>query len=83
MNYWLNKNQAVKTVSQYAYRLLEEVRGLSHGDPENRNLLIQGDNLEALKALIQLRRAGEMHLHRPPYTHARPSAITTTTKPTI
>ncbi len=25
---------------------------LSYGDPDNRNLLIQGDNLEALKTLI-------------------------------
>jgi adenine-specific DNA-methyltransferase len=50
--HWLNKNQAVKTVSQCAYRLLEEVPDLSYGDVGNRNMLIQGDNLEALKALI-------------------------------
>lgn len=50
--HWLNKNQAVKTVSQCTYRLLEEVPALSYGDPDNRNMLIQGDNLEALKALI-------------------------------
>lgn len=50
--HWLNKNQAVKTVSQCAYRLLEEVSALSYGNPDNRNMLIQGDNLEALKALI-------------------------------
>ncbi|TPQ24785.1 site-specific DNA-methyltransferase [Methylomonas koyamae] len=50
--HWLNKNQAVKTVSQCAYRLLEEVPDLSYGDAVNRNMLIQGDNLEALKALI-------------------------------
>ncbi|WP_026603652.1 site-specific DNA-methyltransferase [Methylomonas sp. 11b] len=50
--HWLNKNQAVKTVSQCAYRLLEEVPALSYGDAGNHNMLIQGDNLEALKALI-------------------------------
>jgi adenine-specific DNA-methyltransferase len=50
--HWLNKNQAVKTASQCTYRLLEEVPDLSYGDPNNQNLLIQGDNLEALKALI-------------------------------
>lgn len=50
--HWLNKNQAVKTASQCAYRLLEEVPELSYGDSNNENLLIQGDNLEALKALI-------------------------------
>ncbi|MCQ8104718.1 site-specific DNA-methyltransferase [Methylomonas sp. SURF-2] len=32
--------------------MLEEVQGLSYGDMDNRNMLIQGDNLEALKALI-------------------------------
>jgi len=50
--HWLNKNQAVKSASQCAYRLLEEVEALSYGDNNNQNLLIQGDNLEALKALI-------------------------------
>lgn len=49
---WLNKDQAVTTAKQCAYRLLEEVTELSYGDADNENLLIQGDNLEALKALI-------------------------------
>lgn len=49
---WLNKDQAVTTAKNCAYRLLEEVPELSYGDKENENLLIQGDNLEALKALI-------------------------------
>ncbi|WP_238593799.1 site-specific DNA-methyltransferase [Endozoicomonas atrinae] len=35
-----------------AYRLLEEVPELSYGDTASGNLLVQGDNLEALKALI-------------------------------
>ena len=34
------------------YRLLEEVPGLSAGEAEAENMLIQGDNLEALKALL-------------------------------
>lgn len=50
--HWLNKDQAVKTAQQSAYRLLEEVPELSYGEKENENLLIQGDNLEALKVLI-------------------------------
>ncbi|MBN4063176.1 site-specific DNA-methyltransferase [Cardiobacterium sp. AH-315-I02] len=50
--HWLNKDQAIKTAKQSAYRLLEEVPELSYGDADNENLLIQGDNLEALKALI-------------------------------
>ena len=50
--HWLNKDTAVKTASSCAYRLLEEVPELSYGELETENLLIQGDNLEALKALI-------------------------------
>lgn len=50
--HWLNKDEAIKTAKKCAYRLLEEVPELSYGDPNNENLLIQGDNLEALKALI-------------------------------
>lgn len=49
---WLNKDQAVTNAKQCAYRLLEEVPELSCGDANNENLLIQGDNLEALKSLI-------------------------------
>ncbi len=49
---WLNKDQATSAAKQSAYRVLEEVSDLSYGDPNNENLLIQGDNLEALKALI-------------------------------
>lgn len=50
--HWLNKDQAVRTAQKSTYRLLEEVPELSYGDAGNENLLIQGDNLEALKALI-------------------------------
>lgn len=50
--HWLNKEQAVTTAKNCDYRLLEEVPDLSYGDSSSENLLIQGDNLEALKALI-------------------------------
>lgn len=46
---WLNKGEAVRTAKQVPYRLLKGVKGLSYGDPSNENMLIQGDNLEALK----------------------------------
>jgi adenine-specific DNA-methyltransferase len=49
---WLNKDEAVTTAKNCDYRLLEEVPELSYGDENSENLLIQGDNLEALKALI-------------------------------
>lgn len=50
--HWLNKDTATKAAAKSAYRLLEEVPELSYGDKDNENLLIQGDNLEALKALL-------------------------------
>lgn len=49
---WLNKDSATKAAAKSAYRLLEEIPELSYGDKTSENLLIQGDNLEALKALI-------------------------------
>ena len=42
---WLNKQNAVRTVQKMPYRLLEAVPELSVGDPNNENLLIQGDYL--------------------------------------
>jgi len=51
---WLNKDEAVKAVQQVPYRLLEAVPELSHGDVDTENMLIKGDNLDALKALLPL-----------------------------
>jgi len=51
---WLNKDHAVKQASQVPYRLFQPVPELSAGDPNNQNMLIQGDNLDALKALLPL-----------------------------
>ena len=48
---WLNRADAFTTAAKVPYRLLEHVS--THGDPATKdNLLIQGDNLEALKALL-------------------------------
>ena len=52
---WLNRADAFTTAARVPYRLLEPVS--AHGDGDARNLLIQGDNLEALKALLPLYRA--------------------------
>lgn len=49
---WLNKDQAVNAAKNCSYRLLKAVPELSYGDSNSENLLIQGDNLEALKALV-------------------------------
>jgi len=51
---WLNKGEAVRTAKQVPYRLLQGVESLSYGNLDNENMLIQGDNLEALKALLPL-----------------------------
>lgn len=56
---WLNKEEAVHKAKTVPYRLLKPVKKLSYGDPESENMLIQGDNLEALKALLPLY-AGEV-----------------------
>jgi adenine-specific DNA-methyltransferase len=49
---WLNRSETVKVAEQVPYRLLETVDDLSAGDKDSPNMLIQGDNLEALKALL-------------------------------
>ncbi|WP_251358074.1 site-specific DNA-methyltransferase [Kangiella sp. TOML190] len=49
---WLDDDKARVKASQVPYRLLEEQTKLSYGDPYTENMLIQGDNLDALKALL-------------------------------
>ena len=54
---WTGKEDALRAASLVPFRLLEPhqaLEGGSFGDPEGArdNLLIQGDNLEALKALL-------------------------------
>ena len=50
--HWLNREQSLKEASRVPYRLLEADPDLSYGDLNTENMLIQGDNLEALKALL-------------------------------
>jgi adenine-specific DNA-methyltransferase len=49
---WLNREQSLREANRVPYRLLEADPALSHGDEATENMLIQGDNLEALKALL-------------------------------
>jgi len=49
---WLGKREAIHTAGKVAYRILKPDTELSYGDADGENLLIQGDNLEALKALL-------------------------------
>ena len=50
--HWLDRDKTIKQTSRVPYRLLEENSKLSYGNQNSQNLLIQGDNLEALKALL-------------------------------
>lgn len=49
---WIGKKAVVKHHKEVPYRLLEPVAKLSHGEPDSGNLIVQGDNLHALKALL-------------------------------
>ena len=49
---WLTRDADIHAATRVPYRLLEEALDLSTGDPDDANMLIQGDNLEALKALL-------------------------------
>lgn len=56
---WIGKDAVVKHHKDVPYRLLEPVAELSCGDPASGNLIVQGDNLHALKALLP-RYAGQV-----------------------
>jgi adenine-specific DNA-methyltransferase len=50
--HWLTRDDDIRAANAVPYRLLEEVPELGHGDRDAGNMLIQGDNLDALKALL-------------------------------
>jgi len=49
---WLDRDKHIKAAETVPYRLLEADDTHSAGESETSNMLIQGDNLEALKALL-------------------------------
>lgn len=49
---WLTRDEDIRAAAHVPYRLLEEVPDLGHGDRDSGNMLVQGDNLDALKALL-------------------------------
>ena len=49
---WLTRDADIRAAQNVPYRLLEEAPALSAGDPATGNMLIQGDNLDARKALL-------------------------------
>lgn len=50
--HWLNREESIKETARVPYRLLKADPKLSYGDETSENMLIQGDNLDALKALL-------------------------------
>lgn len=50
--HWLTREEDIHRAARAPYRLLEEAPELSYGDQDTGNMLIQGDNLDALKALL-------------------------------
>ncbi len=63
---WLNRADALTAADRVPYRVLEPVS--EHGTPGADNLLIQGDNLDALKALLPFyRRRVKCIFIDPPY----------------
>ena len=49
---WIGKEAVVNHHQQVPFHLLKDVPDLSCGDPGSGNLIVQGDNLVALKALL-------------------------------
>lgn len=49
---WLTREKDLHLAQKAPYRLLEHVPQLSYGDIDTDNMLIHGDNLDALKALL-------------------------------
>jgi adenine-specific DNA-methyltransferase len=49
---WIGKEAVVNHHREVPFRLLKDVPDLSCGDPGSGNLIVQGDNLVALKALL-------------------------------
>jgi adenine-specific DNA-methyltransferase len=63
---WIGKKAVLNHHNEVPYRLLRCNKELSVGDPGSGNLLVQGDNLEALKALLPYY-AGKCIYIDPPY----------------
>ena len=49
---WITRKDDIKASGQVPYRILGTAGKGIYGDPSNDNLLIQGDNLDALKSLL-------------------------------
>ena len=78
---WEGKSDAVAAAKAVPYRLLEADDALSYGDADTENMIIQGDNLAALKALLPYYKdpcAAFMLIH-----HITPAQLSSTTTITL
>ena len=65
---WLTREADLQAADAVPYRLLHADPALSGGDPASGNMLIQGDNLDALKALLPYHRGAVKCIYiDPPY----------------
>lgn len=65
---WMTRGADVVAYDRVAYRMLDAVPELAGGDADPGNLLIHGDNLEALKALVPFYRSRVKCIYiDPPY----------------
>ncbi|QJQ94830.1 MULTISPECIES: site-specific DNA-methyltransferase [Halomonadaceae] len=49
---WFNRDEDLTRAALTPYRLLQPVASMSYGEPDSPNILIEGDNLDSLKALL-------------------------------
>lgn len=49
---WSSRGADLQVANKVPYRALEEVEELSYGVQDTDNMIIQGDNLDALKSLL-------------------------------
>ena len=69
---WIGKEAVINHHLQVPYRLIRSDDDASPGAAGAGNLLIEGDNLHALKALLPYYRSSiKMHLHRPTLQHRK------------
>ena len=66
---WIGKEAVVNHHHQVPFHLLKDVPDLACGEPGDGNLIVEGDNLVALKALLpyyagQVKRGGEGALQK-------------------
>ncbi|MEQ9864306.1 site-specific DNA-methyltransferase [Pectobacterium aroidearum] len=73
---WIGKEAVIKHHKDVPFRLLEHDVDLSHGQDDSGNIIVQGDNLHALKALLP-RYAGQVKCIYidPPYNTGNESWI--------